>query len=700
MRKKELLLSLLLVFASCFSINVLGLTNGAQIQFDKEVYLGYGVQPMIKLTDASLNVRTDRQEELIVALKSTSDPDGIFVTLVEDSADSGVFTGSFNFDPSKSDDIKRKLQISYNDTITATYNDAADSLSLSCSSTWRNSTGVLEFSKSTYTGIFSSAAVTLKDQDLNLSPSIRDAASVIITSDKDSKGIVLKLDEIGFNSGIFSGSFKFSTAASNSVIGTIKVGASSNLTAEYTDLTNLENSLNTIVSAKAAFMFTEAVIETTAVNDYGTGNMVDIIIHEPDNNNPDRIDTITAKVGAGSSSDDLTVRLEETGINTGEFRRTVHFTDRKSNRNLLYMLGMDKVNIKYVDHTIPQGGSTEIIKSIGWEYQSTVITLDRESYAGYNTSAEITLYNMELNNYADRKESIYVDVETNNSKELYLELTETGKSTGIFRGKINFGRSSDKKNNTLKMKGEDSILVSYVNRRDKSDIAQCFAEWSPHDGKLILNRQTYSGTAAVVEVTLEDWDVAENSAVRDEVKVIARVPGTSKKRTLTLTETKRDSGIFTETFYINGGDGKFPSIEMQQGDVLEVAYTDEDTTSGLEETRTASAVWTGISDVELTLDQSSYKGYGTYMIINLTDPDYNKRINAIESVEVIIKTSANAKGARYVLKETDSDSGVFTASLKLSADPPSYSNIMVGNTDRIIVTFVDKNVSAAADFSK
>ncbi len=700
MKRINLLLSLLLLFTSCFIISVQGNTEGPVIKFDKNTYLGYGTQPVIELSDDNLNVRADRREDISITLTSSSDPKGILLTLVEDSADSGIFRGSFSFNPLKSDNVNKKLKIAYDDIITAAYNDTANGASLTCSSAWRNSTGILEFDKDTYTGLYSSAAITLKDQDLNLSPSIRDTANVKITSDKDSKGIMIRLDEIGNNSGIFTGSFKFSTASSNSIIGTLKIGASSGLTAEYIDLVNAENKTSTIISTKAAFNFTEAVIETSAINDFGAGNMVDIIIYEPDSNNPDRIDTITAKVGAGNSSDDLTLRLEETGANTGEFRQTVHFTDRKSNRNLLYMLGMDKVNIKYIDNTIPQGGSKEINKSIGWEYQSTVITLDKESYIGYNTSAEITLYNMELNNYSDRKDNVFVDIETNNSKELRLELMETGKSTGIFTGKINFGRSSNKKNNTLKMKGEDSILVSYVNRRNKSDIAQCFADWSPHDGKLTMNRQAYSGNAAIVEVTLEDWDIAEDSSVKNEVKVVARVPDTSKKRTLTLKETKRDSGIFIGTFYINGGDGKSPSIEMQRGDVLEVAYTDEDTTGGLEETRTTSAIWTGISDAELTLDQSSYKGLGSYMTIELNDPDYNKKPNARESVKVLVKTSANPKGTKYVLKETDSDTGVFTGSFKLSDALPSYSNIKVDSTDEITVIFIDKNVSVSADFSR
>lgn len=704
MKRKKLLLVFLFLFTAYFTVSVQGLTTDAQVKFDKAAYFGYGVQPLVILEDADLNVRPDKREEINVIVKSTSDPAGISVKLIEKSADSGIFTGFFGLGPAKSDDKNDKLEIAYNDTITTIYNDvnnvSGKAISRTCSSTWKNCTAAVEFSKSSYTGLHSTAIVTVRDQDLNLRPSIIDTASIRITTDSDSKGIVLTLNEVGTNTGVFSGSLKFSTAASNNSSGIIKIGAASNIAASYKDVLNSENVSDKIVTAASAFQFTEAVIGTSAENDSGKGNMLDITVNEPDSNNPDRIDTIIAKVGAGSSTNDLTIHMEETGANTGEFKYTVYFTDRESNRQLLYMLGKDKVNIKYADQTVPQGGSKEIVKTISWEYQSTILTLDKEVYTGYNTSAEITLFNMELNNHSDEIEYIDVDVVTNNSKTLRLELKETKKGSGKFTGTLYFGRSTDRDEDIIKMSGEDSITVSYTNRRDKTDIAECYADWSPQDGEITLNKQEYSGDAAPVAVTLADWDIAEDSAVKEEVRVIARIQGSTKDRTVTLTETKRDSGIFTGTFYINGGGGKNPSINLAPADELEVVYTDEDTKSGSEEERTANAVWTGISEAELTLDRTDYKGYGTYMTISLKDPDYNKSTTAYERLEVLIKTSGRKAGVKYTLRETGGDTGIFTASLKLSKESPNYSNVQVTDTDEITVTFVDKNVSASAGFAK
>ncbi|MEA4847610.1 MAG: hypothetical protein VB106_10300 [Clostridiaceae bacterium] len=447
-------------------------------------------------------------------------------------------------------------------------------------------------------------------------------------------------------------------------------------------------------------MFSEAIIETSAENDSGSGNMLDISINEPDKNNPDRIDTITAKIGAGDSADDMTMRLEETGINTGVFKYTVYMADKKSNRQLLYMKGMDKINIKYVDQTVPQGGTKEIIKTISWDYQSTILTLDKEAYAGYNTSAEISLFNMGLNDKPDKIEYINVLVKTNNSKSLGLELKETKAGSGHFKGKLYFGRSMDKEENIIKMSGEDSITVTYTNRGDKSDVAECYAEWYSQNGQLTLNREEYSGNAAPVLITLADWDIAEDPMVREEVRVIARIQGSKKNRTVTLKETRRDTGIFTGTLYINGEGSKSPYINLDPADKLEVVYTDEDTSSGIEEERIVTALWTGISKAELTLDQAVYKGYDTYMTISLKDPDYNKSTTAFESVEVLIKTSRGGTNKKYILRETGGDTGIFTANLKFSKESPGYSTIRVADNDEITVNFINKNVNAKASFNK
>ncbi len=446
--------------------------------------------------------------------------------------------------------------------------------------------------------------------------------------------------------------------------------------------------------------YTEAVIETSAPNDSGAGNMLEITITDPDANNPERIDTIYAKVGSGNSKDDLTIYLKETGKNTGVFKYTLYLSSKKTNKQMLNMSGQDKVNIKYIDKTIPQGGTKDIVKTINWEYQSTVLTLDKKAYTGYNDTAEILLLNMELNRNSDKIEYVDVKVSTNHSKGFRLELKETRTNSGVFKGTVNFGRPSKSSKNIAKVSGNDSITVSFKNSSDKSDTAECYAAWSPQDGQITLDREEYSGIASPVEITLTDWDIAEDTSRKEKAKVIARLKGAAKGVPVILNETSTKSGIFTGTIYINGDDRKQTSINLNPKDILEVVYTDRDTTTGAEAQRIASAVWTGVSKAELTLDKTSYNGYGSVMTISVKDPDYNKRKTLQEKVKVLVKTSKGNTNKTYYLEETGVDTGVFTGSLMLSKDAADIGRIQVADSDEITVLFIDKNISAKAGFLK
>lgn len=446
--------------------------------------------------------------------------------------------------------------------------------------------------------------------------------------------------------------------------------------------------------------FKTAVIETSAVNDSGIGNMLEITIIEPDVNKPDRIDIIVAKAGSESSTKDLTLYLKETGADTGIFKYTLYFSSIETNRQLLYLSGQDKVTIRYTDKTVPQGSTKDIIKTITWKYQSTILTLDKDSYTGYNTSAEVSLLNMELNRNSDKREFVDVEVSTDYSKTLRLKLRETKSDSGVFTGTLYFGRSTKSTKSTIKMSGNDSITVSYTNRSDSSDVTDCYADWSPQDGQISLDRAEYSGNSAPVSITLTDWDAAEDSGVKDEVKVTAKLQGKTTGKSVTLTETNRNSGIFAGTLYINDDKNNHPSIKLSPVDKLVLVYTDEDTTSGIDEERIANAVWSGISKAELSLDQTSYKGYDTYMTISLKDPDYNKRKTIVERMEVLIKTTNGKTNMKYFLRETGIDTGIFTATLKLSKGAPNISTVRVADSDEIMVLFVDKNVSGKASFLK
>jgi hypothetical protein len=587
MRKNILLLSLIFSLAFCFTVNAEVLAADTPIRLDKEAYFGFREQPQIVLSDEELNVKPDQIEVINVNVKSNSDPNGITVVLTEESEDSGVFRGSFNLNPAKSSHPRSELKIVNGDTITVTYKGRSASGAQTCTAVWKASTDMIEINRASYFGHHAVATVVVNDRSRNLDHAKVERTTIQIKSDADPKGLTVTLSETGTNTGLFYGSFKFSTTLSNSTGSTIKVNATSSITAAYTNLSGT-------YSANADFKFTEAVIATSAENDSGEGILFDIIVTEPDSNNPESRDSLTVKIGTGSSTEDMSFSLQETGVNTGVFKGTLYLTDRKTKEKKLLIDGMDKINIKYTDKTVPGGGSKDIVKTIKWEYVNNHITLDKKSYMGYNTSAKVTLYNLDLNRDNDKAESYTAEVLTRNSESMKINLKETKSNSGIFTGTIYFGESTKRSNNIIKMSGKDYITVTFTNPRKKSEITEVSADWTPQDGKLTLNKQEYSGFGAAVEITVEDWDAADDTSVKDEIYVNATVPGTSKKVSVKLTETKKNSGVFKGILYINGSSDQKPSIAMTAGETLEIAYTDKDTSTGKEEIRTARAVWKGI----------------------------------------------------------------------------------------------------------
>lgn len=671
------------------------------LKFDKATYNGFGVQPVITLDDNDLNLQYNLAEEISVTVKSSSDPAGTMVKLVEKSADSGVFTGTFSLDSAKPVATEKKLKIAYGCTITVSYNDMINttgaSVTQTASAVWKTCTGTIKLSKSTITGLQSVVAVTVADQDLNLRTAYVDSTLVKVTSDTDPNGYNLTLYETGISSGVFTGDIKFSTSTTDAGKGTIKVNPSDKVFVEYRDALNAENVPNKII-ASAGFSLAGAEITTSAKNDSGSGNSLDITISDPDADSTAGRDNIIATVGTGNNTNDLTLHLAETGNHTGKFKTTLYFTNNASNGQMLYMPGASKINIKYVDNTIPGGGSKDVTKTISWDFQSSIMSLDKQSYTGYNSSAKITLNNMELNNKPDEVEYIEVDIRTINDKKMEMNLKETGKDSGKFTGTLYFGEKTDSDANTIKMTGIDSITVTYTNKHDKFDVIECYADWTPQDGTLALNRTEYCGMSAPVVITVLDIDLSKDIAAKDTVKVKVKVPETSKNTEVRLTETGSNTGKFIGTLYINGGS---PGIRINPGQTLEVTYTDEFTATGATDAeRKATALWTGVSEAKISLDKAEYSGYNSYMVITLTDSDQNKYTDKRDSLEVSIKTLSYPTGKKYKLTETGANTGVFTLKLKLIKEASTSSALHVRDADSITVTFTDKRVSAAAVFSK
>jgi hypothetical protein len=704
MKRKILILCLILLISSYFTISVYSSANDSVLWLDRASYSGYGVRPIITLQNDDLNINPKRRDQVNVTVCSTADTAGITVNLMETLSDSGEFTANFGVCSTKSDDVLNMLQVVNNDTITVTLketNPISGSVSTyTLSAGWKASTGTAKFNKSDYKGLTTIATVSVSDKDLDMRSAFIDTARIRIYSDADPIGITLTAYETGINTGNFAANFRFSIIKSDIGDAVIKVNPSDKIYATYFDEMAENGAVNVPVTVTTSFQFSEAIIKTSVTNDEGSGNMFTVTIDEPDANNPKVKDRLIAKANSSDGTQEKTIWLDETGINSGSFKGTLYFNEEMTTANSLRVKSTDVINIKYKDNTIPQGGTTEVVKAVKWTYIGTLLKTDKEVYTGYGGSAKITLSDYNLNFDEEKAEYLDVRVTTSDSKGIKLELKETGSSSGEFTGTLRFGKSSKASEGIIKVANNEIITITYTNPKDKDDTTECYAKWSFQDGQLTLDRQDYKGNDAQVKVTLKDLDASDDVKKQDDIRVVVKALGSGKESKITLTETSKNSGTYTGTFYIHGSGNNRPSVSLSAAEKFEVIYTDEYNTTGKNVDRIASAVWGGVSTATLTLDKQNYIGYGSQMVIVLVDADQNKSLTGRDKVSVQVRTKSGKTNMTYTLTETGSNSGEFSVVLDFAEGTATSNKVRVIPDDMIYVDFIAKGVSAYAKFTK
>lgn len=690
------ILCISLFVSACFIVGTYGASNTPVIKLDSSSYIGMGARPIVTLQNSALNKSPKSRDSVEVTVCSTSDTSGITLKLVETAPDTGEFTADFGLVNAKSNDTTKVLKVQNDDNITVSYNEAA----ISFSSKWSAATGTVKLHKKDYVGLKSNAFVTITDKDLNLRSGYIDTAKVRIFSDTDINGIILTAYENSTNSGMFLTNFGFTVDKSDIGDALIKISPSDNVYAEYLDEMDETGAVNVKVVDASSFKFAEASIKTSAANDEGAGNVLTITINEPDANNPNRKDRIMAKVSSGNGAHVIAIRLDETGTNTSSFRCRLYFNEEKTSAVSLRVKSNDVLSIKYIDPTVPQGGSKEIVKEVKWEYISTLLKTDKTAYSGYIRSAAITLIDYNLNYNEEKIDTIDVRVTTSDEKGIKLELGETGSNTGEFKGTLFFGKNAKPSAGVLKVVNNETITINFTNPKRKDEFAECNITWSYQDGMLSFDKPNYIGNNAPVKVTLNDWDAADNDRVKESIRLVARLKGGGREINVPLEETGKDSGRFTGTFYINGTGANKPSISLNQDETFEVIYVDENTTKGKSEEKIASAVWGGVSKAKLTLNEQKYKGYGEFMVITLTDPDQNKDSAARDQVTVQLRTRSGLTSAIYTLTETGVSNGEFNVVLTFTEESSTPTTIRVAPNDEITVSFLPKGVSTSATFTK
>lgn len=573
--------------------------DDATIQFNGENYSGLGAVPEIILKDYDMNAKPNEIEEICVAVISSSDAKGILVKLREEKADSGIFKGTFTLTTGVSNPEEGKLHVGYNDKLSVSYTDKTSSSGFAIAYTgiaaWSPQTAAVTLNNSEYTGLNSRCSITVRDNDLNLRRDAMDTTYVKVISDHDSAGIYIKLYESGVNTGVFTADLQFSKNTSGADRNTIKVGPASNIKVLYSDDWNAENVRYKAISAEAVFRFAEGALTISGSDGQELNNSIVINVKDPDADLSIQQNTIPVKVTSSKNSQSLTLWLEETGASSGSFKGTLYFSavevqDKAMKDVTLIVSPGDVIEITYNDMTVPEGKSPLISESFTWMYQEAEVSFNKESYSGYNSSADIIIKDSEANKDPKAADKIKVKLSGTSMQEFTVTISETSTDSGQFRGTIYFGKQGNLSKGIVKVVPGDIIRLVYEDQGEYgSNAIEAAAVWQPSDGSLELNRQEYSGNAAEVKITLKDMDIGNDSATKTAVVFIS-ITGRPGQMRLSLVQSG-DSGTFTGNLIINGAKSKYLNLKLQDGDQLEVKYMDEDNTENVAVEREASAVW-------------------------------------------------------------------------------------------------------------
>jgi hypothetical protein len=197
--------------------------------------IGPGSQFKITLKDPDLNTNIYAADTATVRVRSTSDPTGITVTLLETGANTGIFEKTVTAKltaPSTADSI----YASVGDTIQVVYLDAADATGAAASTIWSikvvSVDPTISFDKAFYK-VGETATIVVEDLDANADPTAINMITVVVTSTSDPIGVSLTLAETDVNTGVFKGSVLLTSDPT--VPGALFVKDGDKVTASYKD---------------------------------------------------------------------------------------------------------------------------------------------------------------------------------------------------------------------------------------------------------------------------------------------------------------------------------------------------------------------------------------------------------------------------------------------------------------------------------
>jgi len=731
-------------------------TNTGSVTLDKSDYV-ISDTATVTMTDPDVNtdsaskqdtgVNSDNvldAKEVLVRSSSVAGAAGntdLFLNLTETGVNTGIFTKTFTFSMAGA---LGKLNVTTGSIITAIYRDAATVTGVASNRTttasFTTNTGSIALNADTY-GSSSVATVTVTDADLNTNTAVPDTISRIaapwvnVTSSTNSTGMCPLMVETGANTGIFTGTFTFSTAAgADGTSPTIQVTSGDTVYAKYYDL---KSSAGTAYTATATAGFSTATnsgsiaLDQTAysvgnITATGAGEYIKVTVTDPDLNTKSTeienyvpasgtTNTTNLQIYSGSTQqgNNMPVTLKETGANTGVFTGKIQLN--ATGMSSFVTRGM-VAQVVYSDAASAAGTAATAIATAACISNTGALSLDKTTI-GIGESLAITLTEPDANLDYALIETVAADLapavqtvgyvyvtSSTDSTGVSIALGETAIDSGVFTKTITFTdtQANAVAGSKLYTKKGDTITVLYKDRLNSQGVAASItktAKITATTGTLELDKDVYSPYNRVI-VTITDPDENSNPNAVDQItNTMVSLKTTSmtaaSNPTANLDETGADTSIFVWKQTLSGPLGTGAAYDAAHGDGLAVTYKEDTDATGAR--NVVHSVYATLSYTTGTVefDQANYALTDT-ATITVTDPDKNANAGVLDSFNIKAISSTDAGGINVGVMETGLSTGVFTTTCTFTTTTASTGGILrVTAGDTVTAKYTDTTADPA-----
>ncbi|MCF6147594.1 MAG: hypothetical protein E3K37_02940 [Candidatus Kuenenia sp.] len=239
-----ILFPLMVLFASAHNSYALVATGGSGVlNLSKTEAFLNGDTIIITVIDNDLNV-TSAADSGTVKITPASGSN-IYLTMNENSSNSGTFLGTFKTASSTDDSaLPVKVEAIANGTITVMYQDASPAADITANVSTKNYGAVIDITEDQI-ALGGNAVVSLYDPETNTSITTANVANINVNSITDSTGTTLRLTETGNDTGSFLGTIAVST--SDTLVNTrIKSAVDDTITVLFTDNPDADGGISTV----------------------------------------------------------------------------------------------------------------------------------------------------------------------------------------------------------------------------------------------------------------------------------------------------------------------------------------------------------------------------------------------------------------------------------------------------------------------